>query len=450
MEGCVMKKFKIHGILLSLLFTFLFSISVNASTNNDKYVHNGFLPNGDYICGMINDNIPKPNTIKGNLYIGGNEHSMIVRKGETLTVKGDIYLFGDLINYGTITVGGEIKCLNIYNKAPDLYTGTFDGEPAESYDLYYYDSDINKYYHTRYTYGNLAKVKGSKINGKVDLNDDYINVKNPYILGCDLRGHKIKGYSSNVPACGRFICEVCNTNLIDKNSSGYVPHTYGAKATCTTPQKCKKCGIVLKKALGHKLDKWTITKKATGTRKGTKVQKCTRCGKVVNTKTIPKTFVKLNVTSIPLQVNQKSTALKVKKITSGDKIKSFVSSNSKIVSVDKTTGKLTAKRVGEAKITVTSNTGAKATCIVTVQKGKVKTAKLTVPKQSISLKKGKSYKLSISRNPITANDKIIYQSSNKSVITVDSKGTVVAKKKGEASITVKSGNESAKILVVVK
>lgn len=41
MEGCVMKKFKIHGILLSLLFTFLFSISVNASTNNDKYVHNG-------------------------------------------------------------------------------------------------------------------------------------------------------------------------------------------------------------------------------------------------------------------------------------------------------------------------------------------------------------------------------------------------------------------------
>lgn len=68
MEGCVMKKFKIHGILLSLLFTFLFSISVNASTNNDKYVHNGFLPNGDYICGMINDNIPKPNTIKGNLY----------------------------------------------------------------------------------------------------------------------------------------------------------------------------------------------------------------------------------------------------------------------------------------------------------------------------------------------------------------------------------------------
>ncbi|MDO4309038.1 MAG: Ig-like domain-containing protein, partial [Eubacteriales bacterium] len=48
------------------------------------------------------------------------------------------------------------------------------------------------------------------------------------------------------------------------------------------------------------------------------------------------------------------------------------------------------------------------------------------------------------------NDKVIYQSSNKSIITVDSKGMIAAKKKGKASITVKSGNVSAKISVVVK
>lgn len=153
------------------------------------------------------------------------------------------------------------------------------------------------------------------------------------------------------------------------------------------------------------------------------------------------TKVQFNLSSVTLQTRQSTNALKVKsKYLSKDPVKSYKSSNSKIIKVDKK-GKLTAqKKTGTAIITVTTKSGAKATCRVKVQKGIVKTSKLTLNKKSTTLKKGKCLQLTVTRNPITAKDKLTFQTSNSKVAKVDKKGRVTAVRKGTATITVKSSS----------
>lgn len=88
----------------------------------------------------------------------------------------------------------------------------------------------------------------------------------------------------------------------------------------------------------------------------------------------PKPSIRLNYTSIPLQVKQSTTAIRIKTTAiKGDKIRSAKSSNSKVARVSVKNGKLTIKgmKAGKAMVTVTSAKGAKATVKVTVQKKKV-------------------------------------------------------------------------------
>ena len=59
-------------------------------------------------------------------------------------------------------------------------------------------------------------------------------------------------------------CTRCGVTLKDK-----LGHSYGAAATCTTAQKCTRCGVTLKNALGHS---------AGAAATCTTAQKCTRCG----------------------------------------------------------------------------------------------------------------------------------------------------------------------------
>lgn len=59
------------------------------------------------------------------------------------------------------------------------------------------------------------------------------------------------------------------------------------------------------------------------------------------------------------------------------------------------------------------------------------------------LKKKAKYKISVSRQPLTASDKVTFKSTNKKTATVTSKGVVTAKKKGSAYITVQSGAEKS-------
>lgn len=150
--------------------------------------------------------------------------------------------------------------------------------------------------------------------------------------------------------------------------------------------------------------------------------------------------VKLNASSMPLQVGTSTKALKVaSKTVKKDKVKSWKSSDSSIASVSKS-GKVTAKKTGKATLTVTMKSGAKATCKVTVQNEKVTTKKLTLSKKKATLTVKQSVKLGVKRNPISAKEKITWSSSNKKVATVSKSGKVTAKRAGKATITAKTSN----------
>lgn len=157
----------------------------------------------------------------------------------------------------------------------------------------------------------------------------------------------------------------------------------------------------------------------------------------------PKAYVKLNVSSIPLQVKKSTKVVKVKSIGKGDKAASWTSSNKKVATVTKS-GKITAKKKGTAKITVKTKRGVKAVCRVNVQKSKVVTKSIKVNMSNIILKKGKKATITVVRKPITATEKIYFESSNKKIATVNSKGVVRAKKAGHCKIKVRSKNGKSK------
>lgn len=66
-----------------------------------------------------------------------------------------------------------------------------------------------------------------------------------------------------------------------------------------------------------------------------------------------------------------------------------------------------------------------------VQKTAVKTKSVKLAVKTVTLKKGKSYKLSskVTLNPITSKEKIKYSTKSAKIATVSSAGTIKAKKK---------------------
>ena len=161
-------------------------------------------------------------------------------------------------------------------------------------------------------------------------------------------------------------------------------------------------------------------------------------------------IVKLNATSLPLQVKKSTTALKIKEYTAGDAVANWSSSNKKVAVVNARTGKITARKTGKTTITVTMQSGATAKCLIKVQKGRVKTKKLNVGKTAITLKKGEKYRIIWERLPLTSSEKATFQSSKKKIAAVSGKGIITAKKKGTTYITVKSGSKKRKIKVTVR
>ena len=160
--------------------------------------------------------------------------------------------------------------------------------------------------------------------------------------------------------------------------------------------------------------------------------------------------VKLNAISLPLQVKKSTTVLKVKEKSVGDYVAYWSSSNKKIVTVNSRTGKITAKKTGNAVITVKMKSGATAKCQIKVQKGKVKTRKIQTGKTAVTLKKGDTYRITWERQPLTSMEKVTFKSSGKKTASVSKKGVITAKKKGTAYITVKSGKKKCRIKVSVR
>ena len=245
---------------------------------------------------------------------------------------------------------------------------------------------------------------------------------------------------------------------------GYQKHSYGKgkqikaatyKTTGLMRYTCQVCGYEKTETIPviahtHKYT-WKTTAKATVFRPAKQEGTCSLCGKkqTRNYGSKLKATIKLNVSSLTLQRKQTTAKVKVS-MAYGDSIKSWASSNKKIVTVDKN-GKIKAgTKTGTAKITVTLKSGKKATLKVKVQTAKVKTTKISGLKKKLTIKKGKSVTLKPVVSPITSREKVTYRSSNKKIATVSSKGVVKGRRKGTVTITVKSGKVTKKIKITVK
>ena len=196
---------------------------------------------------------------------------------------------------------------------------------------------------------------------------------------------------------------------------------------------------------------WNTTAKATVFAPEKQQGTCAVCGKTTTRDYGTKlaATIKLNAKSIKLQKKQTTKKIKVT-MANGDSIKSWKSSNKKIVTVNKKGVIKAGKKNGTAKITVTLASGKKATLKVKVQSPRVNTTKIKGLKSKVILKKGEKLTLKPAISPLTSQDKVTYTSSNKKVATVSKKGVITAKKKGTVKITVKSGKKSYTVKVKVK
>lgn len=128
------------------------------------------------------------------------------------------------------------------------------------------------------------------------------------------------------------------------------------------------------------------------------------------------------------------------------------SSNSKVAKVDKN-GKVTTVSNGFCTITakLASDNTIKSICKVKVVQ---KATKIKLNVNNKTLKKGSAYTLKATVNPnTTSNKKVTWKTNKKAVATVNSKGRVIAKKKGTAIITATTADgskKSAKCKITVK
>lgn len=158
--------------------------------------------------------------------------------------------------------------------------------------------------------------------------------------------------------------------------------------------------------------------------------------------------VEWNVSSAVLQKGKSTTAVQAY-VTGEDEIIQYRSSNQSVVTVN-AKGKIKAKKVGSAFVTVKTKHGCAARVRIKVQKKAVTTKSLKINKKKVSLKIGKTFDLEAEVTPITSSQGIKYMSSNPKTAVVSRNGRIKARKKGVAIVKVKSGKKVVKVKVTVK
>lgn len=144
--------------------------------------------------------------------------------------------------------------------------------------------------------------------------------------------------------------------------------------------------------------------------------------------------VSMNKSSTTMRVKEKiKLSANVSPMVANSKF-TWKSSNKKIATVD-AKGNVIAKKAGNVTITATSkeNRKMKTTCKIKIY-AKIKSVKLTGTKKV--LKVGETLNLKTTMNPITAEKKFWYRSSDTTVAQVGASGKVVAKMPGTTTITV--------------
>ena len=257
---------------------------------------------------------------------------------------------------------------------------------------------------------------------------------------------------------------------IGENSSKH-SHSWKAvktvQATCTSKgsrtDKCTSCDGVRTVTLPAK---HTAVKDAAvaatvfkaGKKEGSH---CKVCGKVLRkqiTVAKLKPTISLTASSMKMKAGQSTTAFKAAGLAKGDYVTKVTSGNTGIVKVSSVTKKgtfrLTAgKKAGSTTVKVILASKKSASFKVTVQRGAVKTSKITVSTKSVTLKKGTTYRKlasSVKVTPVTSQEKVTYTSSNKKIVTVTSGGVIKGLKKGTATITIRSGSKRTTCKVTVK
>ena len=235
------------------------------------------------------------------------------------------------------------------------------------------------------------------------------------------------------------------------------------KATCEkdgsktyTCADCKETKTETIPATGHKFGDWqTVTTHSVFTG-GVQKRICSICGKeeTRNVGNQLKATIKTNASSLKLKRKQATKKFVVSGLAAGDSVKSWTSSNQKIVKVfGSGNGACTIKagnKTGKAKITITLVSGLKKTINVTVQKNAVACTSIKNVPKKITLNAKKSYQLKPVINPITCTYKAIYKTSNKKIVKVTSRGKITAVKKGKAKITVMVGKKKFVCTVTIK
>lgn len=213
--------------------------------------------------------------------------------------------------------------------------------------------------------------------------------------------------------------------------------------TCTLCGTKKTMEII---ASGHRWGEWEVIKESTAIEEGWQQRTCKICG-MHDDEMIPKLSPAPTPTVDPINpstvIITKGKTTILKPDSSWKNVK-YSLSNKKVATVDKK-GKVKAVAAGIAKITVKS--GSESIVYTITVPG---TTAIKGIKSSVSIKKGKRYTLKPKLSYTEKADKVTYKSSNKKIATVSKKGVIKGKKKGTATITIKSGKITKKCKVKVK
>ncbi len=261
-------------------------------------------------------------------------------------------------------------------------------------------------------------------------------------------------------------CGETKTEEVEKNLENHVwgEGVVTKEATCTeVGELTYTCACGERKTetiakVAHRYGSWKKASSATVFSAEIQKATCSVCKttktRTVGSKLTPVLEIPGKLTSITMK--QGKTATMSVTMAKGDSVSSAKSNNTKLLkaSLDKSTGKITlsALKAGTAKLTIKLASGKSRTYTVKVTTQTVKTTSLSVTNvtnQKMTLAKGKSYTLKLTRKPFTSTEKITYQSSNTKVATVTTAGKITAAAVGRATITATSGSKSVKITITV-